>query len=166
MNHCLKCNKETKNAKFCSRSCSASFNNNAVPKRGHTRPKCIICDNSVKSKRCRFCSHACYSVFRRNEAMAKFDSKTVLLPKGNFHSSTIVKEYIYLLKGNQCSICSLKPIWNDKKLVLILDHINGVPDDWDVNNLRLVCPNCDSQLPTYKSKNHGSGRPYRQNKST
>ena len=25
-------------------------------------------------------------------------------------------------------------------------------------NLRLVCPNCDSQLPTYKSRNRGSGR--------
>ena len=26
------------------------------------------------------------------------------------------------------------------------------------DNLRLVCPNCDSQLDTYKSKNKGNGR--------
>ncbi|WIM86214.1 hypothetical protein PT015_14985 [Candidatus Mycobacterium wuenschmannii] len=28
-------------------------------------------------------------------------------------------------------------------------------------NLRLICPNCDSQLPTYKARNRGSGRHYR-----
>lgn len=34
MNRCLKCEKETANSKFCSRSCSASFNNRGV-KRGN-----------------------------------------------------------------------------------------------------------------------------------
>ena len=24
----------------------------------------------------------------------------------------------------------------------------------------MICPNCDSQLPTYKSKNKGKGREY------
>lgn len=52
-----------------------------------------------------------------------------------------------------CAICRLKPVWEQKKLVLIVDHING---DWRNNlkeNLRLLCPNCDSQTDTYKSKN-------------
>jgi len=52
-----------------------------------------------------------------------------------------------------CQICGLQPIWNNKPLVLILDHINGVYNDNRVENLRFVCSNCDSQLPTYKSKN-------------
>jgi hypothetical protein len=25
-------------------------------------------------------------------------------------------------------------------------------------NLRLICPNCDSQLPTFKMRNRGRGR--------
>lgn len=29
------------------------------------------------------------------------------------------------------------------------------------SNLRMICSNCDSQLPTYKSKNKGNGRHYR-----
>lgn len=49
----------------------------------------------------------------------------------------------------RCSICCLLPFWNNKKLVLRLDHINGDPTDHRGDNLRLVCPNCDSQSDTY-----------------
>jgi 5-methylcytosine-specific restriction endonuclease McrA len=44
---------------------------------------------------------------------------------------------------------------------LILDHVDGNADNWELANLRLVCPNCDAQLPTFKSRNRGNGRAYR-----
>ena len=55
----------------------------------------------------------------------------------------------------KCPICSRGPEWNGKELVLILDHING--DKWDnrLPNLRFVCPNCNSQLPTTGGGNKG-----------
>lgn len=46
-------------------------------------------------------------------------------------------------------------------LTLILDHIDGNPENNRRDNLRLICPNCDSQLPTYKSRNRGNGRAFR-----
>jgi 5-methylcytosine-specific restriction endonuclease McrA len=52
-----------------------------------------------------------------------------------------------------CQICKLPDSWREKKLSLVLDHINGVKKDNRLSNLRFVCPNCDSQLPTFKSKN-------------
>lgn len=52
-----------------------------------------------------------------------------------------------------CFICGNEGKWKGKKLVLVLDHINGVKLDHRLENLRFVCPNCDSQLPTFKSKN-------------
>ena len=55
----------------------------------------------------------------------------------------------------KCSCCGTPPFWNNKPLVLILDHINGVNNDNRLDNLRFVCSNCDSQLPTYKAKNKG-----------
>lgn len=57
------------------------------------------------------------------------------------------------LLPNVCAVCSMLPVWNGKPLTLILDHINGVNNDNRIQNLRLICHNCDSQLDTYKSRN-------------
>jgi hypothetical protein len=45
-----------------------------------------------------------------------------------------------------------------RPLVLVLDHIDGNSENNRRDNLRLVCPNCDSQLPTFKMRNKGKGR--------
>lgn len=68
--------------------------------------------------------------------------------------STLRKRY---KKNNitpyKCAICGLDPMWNNKPLVLTLDHINGHHHDNRLENLRWVCPNCDRQLDTYAGKN-------------
>ena len=60
-------------------------------------------------------------------------------------------------KGNyseyKCSICGQEPFWNNKKLIMILDHINGDHKDDRLENLRWVCPNCNYQLDTTNGKN-------------
>lgn len=48
----------------------------------------------------------------------------------------------------ECSICGQPPLWNNKELTLILDHINGEHTDNRKENLRWVCPNCNQQLET------------------
>ena len=53
---------------------------------------------------------------------------------------------------NQCSLCKLGPKWEGKKLVLVLDHINGESDDHRLVNLRLLCPNCNSQQKTFAGR--------------
>jgi len=44
-------------------------------------------------------------------------------------------------------------MWNGEPLRLILDHENGVNSDNRPENLRLLCPNCDSQLLTRGGRN-------------
>jgi hypothetical protein len=63
---------------------------------------------------------------------------------------------------NRCVVCGLGPEWNGKPLVMRLDHENGTSDDCRIENLRLVCPNCDSQLPTFAGRNFNSGVVQRQ----
>ena len=53
-----------------------------------------------------------------------------------------------LLK-NECVECGQPPEWKNKQLTLILDHINGNPEDNRIENLRILCPNCNSQTPTF-----------------
>lgn len=54
-----------------------------------------------------------------------------------------------------CAICNIGPVWQNKPMPLILDHINGINNDNRLANMRFVCSNCDSQLDTYKSRNKG-----------
>lgn len=55
---------------------------------------------------------------------------------------------------NKCSNikCNVGNMWNDCELSLHLDHINGKRNDYRINNLRLLCPNCHSQTETYAGK--------------
>jgi 5-methylcytosine-specific restriction endonuclease McrA len=66
---------------------------------------------------------------------------------------------------HKCAICNLEDEWNGNKLIFVLDHIDGNASNNIRENLRLVCPNCDSQLDTFKRKNKNSARRERYLKS-
>lgn len=53
---------------------------------------------------------------------------------------------------NKCAECDLEPMWNSKPLTMVLDHRNGIDNDYRLENLRLLCPNCNSQTLTFAGR--------------
>lgn len=70
----------------------------------------------------------------------------------------VIRDYILEEQQHKCAICGISDVWNNKELHFILDHISGDASNSCRENLRLICPNCDSQLDTFKSRNKNSAR--------
>lgn len=56
------------------------------------------------------------------------------------------------LKENKCEECGLTE-WNGKPIQCELDHIDGDRTNHSLDNLKILCPNCHSQTPTFRAKN-------------
>ena len=61
----------------------------------------------------------------------------------------LIKEGI---KSNKCEVCNITE-WNNKTLIMQLDHIDGNPHNHRLENLRMICPNCHCQTETWCGKN-------------
>lgn len=104
-----------------------------------------------------FCNSKCYVEYRVNSKYQDYLENQEDYC-GNINAMRFTKLHILKEQYSVCSICGNPDEWNGKKLVFILDHIDGDASNNLRENLRLVCPNCDSQLDTYKSKNKNSAR--------
>lgn len=67
---------------------------------------------------------------------------------------------IFKDQNNKCAICGIEE-WCNKPINLHLDHIDGNRNNRLRENLRLICPNCDSQTSTYC---RGNNKPMNEDK--
>jgi hypothetical protein len=145
-----------------------------LPDRGKNNPhnkgkskvlKCIRCDSIIKKSGLVYCSSNCASIHRSEVVYEKFINGDPSMQRADYVLPKTVKNKISLSQNNKCNICQIDNIWNNKKLVFILDHVDGDASNNKRDNLRCICSNCDSQLETYKNKNKNSARKERYLKS-
>jgi hypothetical protein len=103
----------------------------------------------------RYCSNKCSSA----EAAKKAVTKNIeLLQAGKLVLRPAIKKALLALGLKEiCSVCGIHS-WLGQKLILALDHIDGDASNNNIDNFRLLCPNCDSQSRFYKGRNRGRGR--------
>lgn len=74
-----------------------------------------------------------------------------ILVENSTYNRTNLKERLYKegLKQRCCEICGQDENWKGVKISLILDHKNGIHNDNRLENLQIVCPNCNAGLETH-----------------
>lgn len=116
---------------------------------------CLVCGAELtKESQKIYCSNACAVTARRRKAFAAIEASGEFPSRGRFDETNryIARLWLEDKNGHRCSICGLSE-WRGEPITLIVDHIDGNTDNNKIENFRLVCPNCDSQLPTYKNRN-------------
>lgn len=143
MNNCNKCNKETTNVKYCSRSCANSVNNSKFKKR-KLKNKCKLCSTKIYSDvvYCTNCwktkkigcditlKESINNRLHKSSAFALIRARARKIAKDN---NMNICEFCNYTK--HVEICHIKPIstFPDNTKISIINSIT---------NLKALCPNC------------------------
>lgn len=167
MNTCVECGSKTTNPKFCSRSCAVKTNNRLHPKRASSRVKnrcCLYCGDILVRRQEKYCNASHQQTYQREIILKDW------LDGGNPQGTELpdvirdflLKESYY--RCTQCGWSGTNPV--TRRTTLNIDHEDGDSTNNLRSNLRVLCPNCHSQTPTYGALNKGSGRKYRYGKGS
>ena len=169
---CVNCDKEFKvlkceERKFCSCSCSSVYNNKLREKKvkiEKVRKKrvrlfkeinygiCVFCGTDIIKKdgrsKAKYCDQIC---LHNHQMMIRIQSEKA--------STRTLKLYLIKNYGEKCMECG----WDKRNIVtdkvpVELEHVDGNSENNNLDNLKLLCPNCHSLTSTYKALNRGNGR--------
>jgi hypothetical protein len=115
------------------------------------KPLCKNCGKEVRRRPNLYCSILCQ--FRHRRRM-KVECNS------NAVDARLLKNYLLDCRERKCEVCGIRQ-WMGKPAPVELDHRDGNPENNELSNLRLICPNCHAQTETYKGRNIGQGRYYR-----
>ena len=145
MNSCMNCGEPAK-VKFCSRSCAASYNNRAKPKRKpeHT---CVDCGKPITAKRMRCREH--YDIWRQQQLPADLTLDEATYRKGHRSSAFALVRTRARAKAKKMGLDSCERCGYNKHVEIahrkavstfeghtLLSVINSK------ENLMALCPNC------------------------
>jgi Zn finger protein HypA/HybF involved in hydrogenase expression len=115
--------------------------------------KCLHCGKVEEKQNTagKYCSNSCQ---KNHQSIMKYEAwkrGEGTIGKGCLKTN-LKREF-----GDNCSVCGIDS-WMSMPINLEVDHEDGDPYNNIPENLRLICPNCHSQTPSFKGRNKGKGR--------
>jgi len=134
--------------KFCSSSCSITNSN----KNRIKISKCLECDQDIKYKN-KFCNNTCQQLYQRKKIYQKIEDGTYAAV-----DLRICKKYLIEINGEKCVECGWKEKNEFSKTIpLEVHHVDCNPDNNQINNLKLLCPNCHALTKNWKAIKSSEG---------
>ena len=97
-----------------------------------------------------------FRAWNKGKVLSNVDE--IFSENSRFCTGHVKKTLITLaLKDWKCELCGLTE-WQNKAIVLELDHINGKNRDHRIENIRFLCPNCHSQTFNFRGRNINTGK--------
>jgi len=123
------------------------------------KPKCPVCGKEPARSFYKYCSNSCQQKYQQSQYLLNWKEGRISGLQSIGIVSTSVKRYLRHKYNDKCCLCGWSEV-NPKtgKVPLVADHIDGNWKNNKEDNLRLICPNCDSLLPTFSALNKGNGR--------
>lgn len=163
------------NHRFCSQSCSATYNNNRRIHTDKTKIKiskslggsgklttyCLNCNTLLSRKNSKYCNHKCQTEHKRKEIINKWlaGELTGMVDGGSLQLLKAVRDWVFERAKHKCEECGnqdINPYTGNS--ILQIDHIDGDASNTIPPNLKVLCPNCHAKTPTYKAHNRKSAR--------
>ena len=119
---------------------------------------CLYCGKSLgsdwKASRKKYCSNAHQMAAKQKQLLEHWLSTGELSDytggaRGDTPGAGYLRTFLIEDQKHTCALCKKPDEWEGKALKLILDHIDGDCTNNRRENLRLICPNCNSQTSTF-----------------
>ena len=109
-----------------------------------------------------FCSHKCRAAVihkpkTATPRLSRLEKRTLDYQTGQVTYRATLRKIIAKERGYKCSVCEISE-WQGQTITLVVDHVDGNAGNNMPDNLRLICPNCNSQTDTFGGRNKGNGR--------
>jgi 5-methylcytosine-specific restriction endonuclease McrA len=152
---CIKCNNEHDGSfgsgKYCSRACANSRVRTEEVKR-KIGEGVRASEQFIKGNREKYIDYK-----ELGKKLKQIADNKILEADYNTLTYDRLKKRVVLEQNQKCNHCGIDK-WNDKPIVLELEHIDGNHSNNERENLEAICPNCHSQTDTWRGRNKTNKR--------
>ena len=120
---------------------------------------CLYCEKPINKNK-KYCNNLCQNRFQSGILVKRWLNKETEGWTGKTRQlRKYIRAYLYSLYGESCQQCG----WNKKHpidgaILTEIDHIDGDAENCNLDNLRILCPNCHSMTATHRARNKNSKR--------